>query len=836
MKPFHTIAIPHEDILEGRLTMDVFAADLWDVYQNRGPDEYRDSDLFFRKTFLTKGLTHLFSVIEKRIKGKGGDGVIQLQTPFGGGKTHSLIALYHKTHGWKAKRIVIVGTSLNPKKDTLWGLIEKQLTGKVMEFEGNVSPGKGELRELLEKNQPMLVLMDEVLEYVTKASGIKVGDTTLAAQTIAFLQEITEVVSALEKTCLIITLPSSIIEHYDENAENLFQKLQKVTGRVEKIYTPVDDDEITSVVRKRLFSEIDGNDSKDAVSEIMDYFKKENLLPVGIESSDYRNRFMMSYPFLPDVVECLYHRWGSFPTFQRTRGVLRLLSLVIYSLRSKNINYVSLADIDLNNQELRRELLKHIGNEFDSVIAADITDINAGSKYTDKSLGESYKGLQLGTRSSTTIFLNSFSGGPEKGTTINEIKRSASVVSIPSSVVSEAVDLLKERLFYIQQQASKIYFTNKPNLNRILLNKIENIADKEVMDVEKEYLIASTREGKFKTYIWPTQSNDILDNPELKLIILREKNDQLMKAVIETKGDSPRVYRNTLFFLTSIEEKKNDVALSIKRKLSFEHIEEDPSLELSDEQKKGVKKSISKEEENIKSKIREAYRVLYIPSKETIEETDLGIPTYGYADNLSGEAFDKLKSEGIVIEGMVPIVLKEKYLKGKAHVFTKQIYENSLKTLGERRILGKSILENCITDGVKQGIFGLGELKDEKEIPLYWKNESSVGFSENEILIDESICSKELMKKEEKTEVEKDMTAETSFEPETREEIISRLELPMMEIPKGKVSQILGLLNYVQTKFDKLQIKITASEGLIKKEEYENKIKEALRQMGIGLD
>jgi len=117
--------------------------------------------------------------------------------------------------------------------------VEEQLTGKVDKFKGNTSPGKEDIRALLEKNQPLLILMDEVLEYVTKAAGIKVGDTTLAAQTIAFMQEFTEAVSTLEKSCIIITLPSSYVEHYDESAENLFQKLQKVTGRLEKVYTPV---------------------------------------------------------------------------------------------------------------------------------------------------------------------------------------------------------------------------------------------------------------------------------------------------------------------------------------------------------------------------------------------------------------------------------------------------------------------------------------------------------------------------------------------------------------------------------------------------------------------
>ncbi len=95
-RAFHTIAIPHDDILQGRLTLDVFAADLWEVYHGRGPEEYRDSTLFFQKTYLTDGLRNLLEVVQKRLAGQGGDPVIQMQTPFGGGKTHALIALYHK--------------------------------------------------------------------------------------------------------------------------------------------------------------------------------------------------------------------------------------------------------------------------------------------------------------------------------------------------------------------------------------------------------------------------------------------------------------------------------------------------------------------------------------------------------------------------------------------------------------------------------------------------------------------------------------------------------------------------------------------------------------------
>lgn len=327
MKPFSTIAIPHEDILKGRLTMDVFAADLWEVSKGRGPDEYKDADTFFAKTYLTQGLGNLLRIVEKRLHGDGGDPVIQIQTPFGGGKTHALIAMYHKAKGWGAKKVVIAGTAPSAEDTTLWGLMEKQLTGKVERLSGKTAPGKDAIRALLSQNQPVLILMDEVLEYMTKAAGVNVAESTLAAQTMAYMQELSEVASTLDKVCLVITLPSSIVEHYDEGAERLFQQLQKVAGRVEKIYTPVQENEIAKIIRRRLFSDLDKSSAKEVVSRFMQYAQKEGIIPLDIEPSEYRNRFLDSYPFMPEVVDVLYHRWGSFPTFQRTRGVLRLLAL-----------------------------------------------------------------------------------------------------------------------------------------------------------------------------------------------------------------------------------------------------------------------------------------------------------------------------------------------------------------------------------------------------------------------------------------------------------------------------------------------------------------------------
>ena len=224
--------------------MDVFAADLWEVYKGRAPAEYQDPDIFFRKTYLTKGLQNLLEMMEKRLQGEGGDPVIQLQTPFGGGKTHALIALYHKAKEKGYNVAVIDGTALDPRETIIWEELERQLTGKVEKLKGETSPGKEKIREVIDSCQPCLILMDEILTYATKAAGIKIGDTTLSAQLLAFIQELTGAVKTTERSLLIITLPSSVLEHYDESAEKLFQQLKKIAGRMEKIYSPVQEDEI----------------------------------------------------------------------------------------------------------------------------------------------------------------------------------------------------------------------------------------------------------------------------------------------------------------------------------------------------------------------------------------------------------------------------------------------------------------------------------------------------------------------------------------------------------------------------------------------------------------
>lgn len=855
MTAFHTIAIPHDDILAGRLTMDVFAADLWEVYKGRADDEYRDVRLFFQKTYQTEGLTTLLEVVRERLEDRGGDPVIQIQTPFGGGKTHALIAMYHQAKAWGARPVVIVGTPM-ASDDTLWGMLEQQLTGQVRDFAQKVSPGREALQALLTQHQPVLILIDELLEYVTKAAGVPVAETTLAAQTIAFVQELTEVAGTLPGICLVLTLPSSVLEHYDERAERLFQQLQRVSGRVERIYTPVQEHEITQVVRRRLFSDLDERKMYGVIDRFMDYASREGLLPAGVEGSEYRKRFAASYPFLPEVIDVLYHRWGSFSSFQRTRGVLRLLALVVHSLKDSAQPYITLADFDLSNQHIRRELLKHIGQEYDSVIASDITGAEAGARKINDNLGKAYQGLNLGTRVATTVFMHSFSGGVEHGATLGEIKRHAAILDQPAGVVAEAVEQLQGRLFYVHRPDTLYYFTTQANLTRLVLNRMENIEPRQIREQERILLGQSlSREARLKVYVWPESTADIPDTPDLKLIILQQDNARAMQEVLENKGNTPRVNRNTLFFLVPYLSERANFEQVVCRYLAYKSLDGDKGVKLTPDQEKEVRDGLKDCQKDLDEAIRRLYRLLYIVGRDGFKESDLGVPTYGDSRPLDEAIYAKLRSDGEILEKIVPLVIRERFLQGRAYVLTEQLYKASQTTPGEHRVLTREGWEQGIAEGVRSGLFGLGELVDQQPVCHYFKQPASIALSGDEVIIRAELCQAQVettgvpagggrVAVTGDTGAEADHQAETDIfggpgsvsgapgaggrVSPTRRSL--RLRFP---VPKGKVSSLMGMMNFLQSRFNRMEITLRVEQGSLSEQEYEDKVKETFRQMGV---
>ncbi|MFN3699010.1 MAG: AAA family ATPase, partial [Dictyoglomus sp.] len=345
----------------------------------------------------------------------------------------------------------------------------------------------------------------------------------------------------------------------------------------------------------------------------------------------------------------------------------------------------------------------------------------------------------------------------------------------------------------------------------------------------------------FKTYVWPNNSRDIPDTKDLKLIILKDKEKS--REIFENCGDRPRVHRNTLIFLSPLESKKIDFYNFLKRKIAWERIESDKKLTLTDDQRREVADNVKKAKSDTKKQLRELYRILLIPSKDEFKEIDLGIPTYGVDMDIDKEVYEKLKSESELLERLSPLIIKEKYLSDNPYVSTKNIIETFYKTPGEIRILTEQVLIDAIKEGVKQGLFGVGYLENDVPIPQYFKEEFQPRLEEKEIIIKAELCQKE-EKEREKT---KDET-ETYVAPQTfgvkeevglKESVKSYKKIQLkLKIQPGKLSDISRIVTLITNHFKVINITVTisAQDGEISIEDYENKIRETINQANIELE
>ena len=736
---FETIAKPHRDILRGNFTSDTYAAKLGQVVKKEGPLEYRNAQQFFEKTYMTEGLKGLLSGIEGRLKGgdrKNQDPIVQLQTPFGGGKTHTLIALYHKAKAWNATPVAIVGSEMD-SNDTFWGQIETQLTGKVESFNDYTPPGSNSISEIFSRNNaPILILMDEVLQYLTRAAGVSVGKSTLADQTIAFMLSLTEAVASSPNVTFVVTLQASEIQPL----ANLFPLFNDLLNRMKRMVTPVEDGEIASIIRSRLFSRDDFNynEAKKTVRAFTQYAKKEAILPVGIQESEYREHFVESYPFQPEVIDVLYQRWGSFPEFQRTRGVLRLLSRVVHRACGKNRPYITLADFDLSDSDIREELLEHTGQEYRGIIANDVTGRNAGAKAANKALGSTYDSLALGTRTATTIFLYSFTGGIERGATLDEIKRSSALIDQPAAIIDSARNQLTQHLFYLRTENGTSYFDTQPNLKRIVQTRMENIDDEIVetrVNTQLRSSFKSTSGAQLKTYMPPKNGTDIPDTDELKLIVLSERNDAFCQNLVENRGETPRIYRNTLFFIISSSGEAKQLITEVKRVIAYEEIKKDSSLNLSTTQRKEIDATLKQSKSALEDALRQDYRTVLIPAKEGFSEEDLGLPAAGMNAPFDEIVYEMLHVKGQILTNIGPRNILIRYLNDNDTVSTSQLFHSSLRTPGEIRVLREAWL-NGIRQGIQDGLFALGERVKDKLVPCYFKNPPpEVTLDDDEVIV-----------------------------------------------------------------------------------------------------
>ena len=413
--PWREVVEPHQDVATGEFQQAEFAADLGKVHAGSAPSEYQNPQEFFSRTYLTEGLGTLLAGAARRLSGAGGDPVVDLQTNFGGGKTHAMLALYHMAGGTpsgdlsgldqllsdqelavpeKISRAVLVGTARGPHDPvrgdggreirTTWGELAWQLGGEDVygmiadnDAKG-IAPGSNLLEAIFRKCAPCLILIDEWVAYlrqIYKVDGLPSGSFDA---NLSFVQSLTEAVKASPGTLLVASLPASQIEVGGEGGQEALVRLKQTFSRVESSWRPASQEESYEIVRRRLFKDIPGDRHHHKDNTLKQFAKlyRENAndFPQGCADEDYRRKLEKAYPIHPELFDQLYTGWGSLEKFQRTRGVLRLMAQVIHELWMGNDPSVMImpGGVAVGSARVEPELLHYLDVNWQSIIAADV--------------------------------------------------------------------------------------------------------------------------------------------------------------------------------------------------------------------------------------------------------------------------------------------------------------------------------------------------------------------------------------------------------------------------------------------------------------------------------
>ncbi len=573
---FNTI-MPQYDIRNGQLDESIFAANIEEVASGTAPVVYQDIVSFFDRTYVTDGMRELIRRVVQALNGKESQNrVISLQTGFGGGKTHSLISLYHvvkDSHTFKdlvaarnildpedmpqfeSARVAVFTQNTVSVTDghrveddivihTLWGELAWQLGGREgYERVRNadvqmIAPTAQDIKPIIEGASPALILIDELADYCNKASGKIVGSGTLFTQTNSFMQTLTEVVSSIPKTVLICTLPASAREvASSEIGQEILSSLETRVIRVGSSVKPVDDEEIYEVVRRRLFDRMtDESVINQVARKYKDmYHNRRDSLPAEADRVAYAERIKKSYPFHPELIDLFRIRWGSDSRFQRTRGVLRLLASIVKDLWQRRNSLVGTQalihtnDVQMENlPTLQSQITSLMGAQWDSVMHADVFGtISNAYKLDEQNAGNNIGEYHLATAVTTTVLMASIGSSSQKGLSLKQLKLCLLKPDAFQHIdIDSTVNQLENVVHYMYRSSiggeQSYWFQSKPNIN-ILINQAKGDVKEDEMNGEIMQMVkqAVANVAKVKVLVDPT--GDVPEQKQLTFVILHPK-------------------------------------------------------------------------------------------------------------------------------------------------------------------------------------------------------------------------------------------------------------------------------------------------------------------------
>ena len=599
LKPWREVVTPHQDVASGHYQQAEFAADLWQVHLGEGSAEYHDPVEFFRRTYLTESLKHMLVGAVRRLAGKGADPVVQLQTNFGGGKTHSMLALYHLfsnadpgdlqgitavleeaqvSRQDRVRRVVLVGNKISPgnpvtKDDgtvvrTLWGELAYQLGGKeaferiAADDQNATNPGDV-LRELFRQYGPCLILIDEWVAYARQLhdqSDLPAGSFETQ---FSFAQVLTESARLANQCLLVISLPASDT-HERPNAEpddvevggqrgrEALDRLRNVIGRLESSWRPASAEEGFEIVRRRLFvpfSDPAQFRDRDVVARsFMELYRtQQQEFPAACQESDYEKRIKAAYPIHPEIFDRLYEDWSTLVKFQRTRGVLRLMAAVIHCLWENGdpSPLILPANIAISDSHVQSELTRYLPENWVPVIATDVDGSGSLPLRIDGDISSLGK-FSACRRVARTIYLGSAPSAQTSHQGIEDrgVKLGCVMPGESPAVFGDALRRLAGSATYLYQDGPRYWYSTRPTVNKLAEDRAEqlrNDPDKVAQELDTRLRADLRNVGNFRRlHPLPRSGQDVPDDYDARLVVLGMEHphsrDEGSLAVAAAKG------------------------------------------------------------------------------------------------------------------------------------------------------------------------------------------------------------------------------------------------------------------------------------------------------------
>lgn len=783
LKPWREIARPHKDVLEGTFKQSEFAADISQVANGTATPEYQDAEKFFNRTFITEGMRLLLISVAQRLAGLGGDPVIQLQTAFGGGKTHTMLAVFHlatrkvsteKLLGVgplldkagifelpQARVAVIDGIKLSPSQprkygtvqiNTLWGELAWQLLGNegytlvaASDIDGT-SPGKEILTELIRKAAPCVILIDELLAYVRQLElGQHYKGGTFDSN-ITFIQALTEAMKAVPNSILLASLPQSELEVGGTMGQRALNSLEKYFARVETVWKPVATEEAFEIVRRRLFEYPGDRAEVEGISrQFSDFYRKHaEKFPVETQSNEYFERLCHSYPIHPEIFDRLYEDWSTLDKFQRTRGVLQYMAIVIHRLwNSENRDALIMpGSIPLEDGTVRDKSIHYLSPGWEPVIEREVDSIRS-IPHDIESHSTLFGGVQAARRSARTIFLGSAPSNSSqivRGINVEHILLGAVQPGQSVGIFEDVLKRLRDRLHYLYSDQGRFWLDTKPNLRREMESRKATINERDELIplLKNQVTEIFGKNHHFSGIHVFTPSVDIPDDYGIgtRLVVLplnagysrSEVNLAFTAAteILRNRGDQPRQKQNRLIFMAA----DFDVVSRLKEQgriyLAWKSIVFDidnGTLNQDLAHLNQAKRNRDGAIQTLKQLVREAYKWLLAP----IESFVNGKPNLTWeavalsttAPNFIQEVESRLREEEWVIFEWSPIhlrnMLKQWYLKNDVQeVNALKVWQDTCHYLYLPRLVNDQVFKNAIAQGVSsQDYFAFASAKEE---------------------------------------------------------------------------------------------------------------------------